>query len=1033
MKKKVKKAFKITGIVLGSLISLLLIAILVAVWFVLTPKRLTPIVLQQAENYISCTTKLNQVELTIFKTFPRIGLKIDNLLLLNPVDETVSDTLLYIDECVVGLNIKELIKNNAIVVNEFYLKNGFANLFVDSSGNTNYNVFLFDNTPDDGGSFSIEKIELDKLTLKNIRANYTDLVSNIQAKTNHLDLVVKGKMKEDMISADVDLKTGNTMFAFNDSLSDLITATGITTKFKGSIAHFNAVKGDLDLSLSDISFKMGDVQYLQPTQLAFELPVDVLIDKQYLALNRANISLNDQHIIMLNGNISNPPNSGDIDMNMAFETKQWDVKEILNLVPDSFQFLLAGIDIEGGLALYGKATGVYNDSLMPVISANVRYENGKLAIAEIPYTFHDLTVDVGADIDFKGLSKLNINRFQGKTGNSSVSCSGTIDDLFNAMHCNLKLDANVYLPDAQPVIPENINLKGVANASLNAKFTMAQMTNMALDQMDVAGSILLTDLDAIYNDSILLKSASTHIDLELPAKNPTSGELLYAKIESIGIDATMIDFLTADVGDVKLTVAVSDFTDTLAPLRASGQFDFGNLKAEMDTISVDITHPSGSFSLLLEEKMSKLSEISFVYKNSNLLAKMGKELALKTKAISLSGSMEHNGKHEDFILQWNPQLKVNLQQGALELSPLLVNIPTIRLDFTPEKIRIRESRIILGNSEFQLSGVVSHLDNYLKKNGLLTAELDFISENTDVFQLMDYISGFGSQADSAAASVSEELENEEDNPFIVPLGIDVTLNTQVKKASLGETLLEDLHGKLTIKDGILVIEEMGFTNDAARMQFTGMYRSPRKNHLYAGIDFHLLDIDIARLIQMIPDIDTIVPMLKSFSGKAEFHFAIETYLKSNYDLKFSTLRGAAAINGQDLILKDLTVLPTISQKLLFKKQNEAKVDSISVEMTVFRNEIDLYPFLISLGKYQAVIDGRHNLDMTYDYHISITETPLPLRLGLNIKGRPEKLKFKVVRCKYAHLYRPEKRGEVDKKTLELKEIISSSLKSGVKE
>ena len=76
------------------------------------------------------------------------------------------------------------------------------------------------------------------------------------------------------------------------------------------------------------------------------------------------------------------------------------------------------------------------------------------------------------------------------------------------------------------------------------------------------------------------------------------------------------------------------------------------------------------------------------------------------------------------------------------------------------------------------------------------------------------------------------------------------------------------------------------------MKLTAMYKTPRKNHIYAGFDYHMLDIDIEALMKMIPDLDSIMPMLKSFKGKAEFHIAAETYMDSLYNPKKSTIRGA---------------------------------------------------------------------------------------------------------------------------------------------
>ena len=201
---------------------------------------------------------------------------------------------------------------------------------------------------------------------------------------------------------------------------------------------------------------------------------------------------------------------------------------------------------------------------------------------------------------------------------------------------------------------------------------------------------------------------------------------------------------------------------------------------------------------------------------------------------------------------------------------------------------------------------------------------------------------------------------------MVPLGVDIHLDTSIDEATTEKGDFNAIKGGVTIKDGELIIEQMGFTSKAANMQLTALYRSKRRNHLFTGLDFHLLNIDVAELIKLIPDVDKMVPMLKSFEGKGEFHLAAEAYLKSNYELKLSTLRAAAAIEGQDLILMDSPTFSKMARMLHFKKGTKNKVDSISVEMTVLRDEVDLYPFLIVMDKYKAVIAGRHYLDNTFD-------------------------------------------------------------------
>ena len=76
-----------------------------------------------------------------------------------------------------------------------------------------------------------------------------------------------------------------------------------------------------------------------------------------------------------------------------------------------------------------------------------------------------------------------------------------------------------------------------------------------------------------------------------------------------------------------------------------------------------------------------------------------------------------------------------------------------------------------------------------------------------------------------------------------------------------------------------------------------------------------------------------------------------------------------------------------------------------------------------------MVSGRHNLDMTYDYNISLIR---PVRIGLDIIGMSDRLKYKVGKAKYAQDFAPGKKGAVESSVRELKSMISKSLRSNVK-
>jgi hypothetical protein len=316
----------------------------------------------------------------------------------------------------------------------------------------------------------------------------------------------------------------------------------------------------------------------------------------------------------------------------------------------------------------------------------------------------------------------------------------------------------------------------------------------------------------------------------------------------------------------------------------------------------------------------------------------------------------------------------------------------------------------------------------------LRGKFNFVSDKTDVAQLMALSSGIGTY-DSTSVNMQENtsVDTASTGPYMVPKKIDVILNANVRLATLGVDTATNIRGAVQVQDGILLLDGLIFDTPAARMQLTAMYRTPRKNHLFLGIDYHMMDVEISELLTMIPDIDTLMPMLRSFGGRGEFHLAAETYLDSLYNIKKSTLRGASSITGNNLVLMDGQTFSEIAKKLRFNKKTENKVDSLSAEFTIFRNEIDIYPFLIVMDKYKAVIAGRHNFDMTFDYHVSVVDCPLPLKLGVDIKGNTDNLSYKLAKCRYAQYFRPSSRHEVENKQLELRKMIRQALAEKVRE
>ena len=1071
-----KRAIKITAISIASIIGILLIAITIVCNVVFSPKTLTPIVRDNVSRFITCQADLDTAELTFFSTFPNFTVNLRNVRVINPIADTQSDTLAVVGKLAASVNVRQLLFHRNLIINQVELNNTTANIFCDSLGNTNYNIVALAPNEEDTTSTSLfDLLQINDVVINNLSASYIDQKSGINASINGLNTTLSAQLQGANGNINAQCTMHNAQCVIDNARCTIDNAQ-LTTSGKLIDNHFD---GNLALTLPYTTFDLDGNRLADSIALHANVPAEVNLDIMHINLKNALIAIN-SHELNLNG-VAQLDNN-DINLDMQFATNQWNLEEVIALIPETYTDILDGINISGIASLSGSARGTYNDNTTPLISANLNYTNGKVQYSELPLPINNinLSLSANADLNPNGNIQCTMHNAQCTIQSSPITINNSSllipNSSFTDALCNLNIIGDLYLPELCSFLPDNLkaNMNGHAIANISAHFNLEDAINLSLNKIVAEASIEYDNLDVLYNDSIAIKDTKGTLNIAIPSPhtNRHFKELAQLTLNSSNLQANLktsesnSQFSTLNS---QLTIGIGDILDTTQFYTAICKFDFDHLQGSMDTINFDVTQPKGTIEVYPTRKNTKEPTFAVNYASESIKANMGKLLDINVKKLKIgaktnytaSAPTDENSQLSTLnsqLTKLNPTINFDFHDGVVKADGFNsnINIPTIKFQFRPNNFDIEQSRIIIDESDFALSGNITNLKNFAKGNGLLRGNLKFESDKTNLDQLMDLVNGLGVDSevtdnntttdentnfaltDATQTTITDSLSTQETNPFMVPKRVNFTLDTHIKKAIFSNTNIENLGGKLTIKDGEVIVEQMGFTTDAAEMQLTGIYRSERRNHLFAGFDFHLLNIDIAKLIKLIPAVDTIVPMLKSFAGRAQFHIAAETYLRADYSPKMSTLRAAAALEGKDLVLLDSKTFSTIAKYMMFNKKTENIIDSIDVEMTIFRNEVDIYPFLVSMDKWQAVLSGRHNLDNSFNYHISITDCPLaanliPVQHGLDIKGTFENLKFNVVPCKYKTLYKPNKQKATEKQTLALKKIISDSLKDNVKQ
>lgn len=1003
-----KKGLKIALITIGSLVGLVAVVVAVALWLIFTPAQLTQIVNKLAGDYVTCETRFGKVNLTLFKTFPDAGLQIDDVYVVNPMEGAPQEQVAYIGSLTVGIDAKKYLKEKEVIVHQVLLDKVNANLYIDSEGNSNFDIFPHSEKKKDKKPFSLDSlpnIDLRKVKISHLDAALLNTRNPMDARLHGLDLTVIGRLTEGRVKADLDLEC--------DSLSLLTTDSAGTTKINTNLeqtklalnaeGNLDKVGGELKLKVANGLFNHKNTEMVnarlhssKKELLALDVPFNADLQQRYIEVGKSRLTL-DAYGLGLEGNVRLKNGDKPLDVDVAVWTEgAWQAKPLMDILPERYVKFRKGMDMDAKITLNATAKGVFTRDSIPLIHADVKLADGRYHYPKaVAYKVDRINADLSGDFNFSkgGRSDVHVSNLKAHTQSTDIHITGDVTDITHQLGINARLKASLPLDDLKPVLPKKLplNANGDADVDVTAKFTIKQLKAKAYDQMKLSGTVRFDDLNVRY-DSIHVESPDLVVALQLPAKQHV-GKTLDARIIGSSLTFARKALLTrvdAPVINIGINNALRE------QLAAAVEMEVGK-----STLKIDST-----------------------------------DISLNT--LALNGSVRFDSTQSQPLKKYNPLFDIDLKNASLTTPALneTAYVTHLNAEYRPELCEIKTAEAKLGNSDFQLYGAVQDLEKWLSHEAMLTGDLYFTSGYADVDQLMTLFSGKGSDPDTLEQMRQEDKVAKDANPFIVPKDVNLTLHTHIHRSLAFGNDLGDVAGAVTVKDGTAILDQIGFVCKAATMQLTALYRSPRPNNIFVALDFHLLDIQIDELLDMIPTIDTLVPMLSAFNGNANFHLAGEGFLNARYKPKMSTLLGSAAISGTDLEILDDNSIAQIAKLMQFKewkdKDNKIHIDSLSVEMTCLRREIEVFPFLLNIGKYQICASGKHNLTGECGYHLELLKNPLMAKVGVDVRGTLKNPQIKLGEVRYADFYRPEKRGEVEKRALEMKRMVREALEKNVR-
>ena len=964
MNRQVKKTLKISGITLGTVLLVLLVAIAFVINFIVTPKKLTPVVLDAANQTLNAHLDMESVELTFFSTFPQFGLKVKNGSLvskaLNDSSWCKTDSLLSFKECVLTVNPIAYLTENRIVVHNLSLEEVAVYAYRNKTGKANWEVTRAsaDTIPADTASTDFNsEIDIRNIELKHANLVFDDRNTDIYSRIDDANLKLR-----------------------------LSLTKGIST---------------LGLKFDNKNILFWQQGELLVNKIAISLRTDIMVDRQTAVWKLKDTELDVNGIRLdVNGTFRRDTVAKTIGMDLEYGLHAPSMETVLRMIPKSY-VKDSKVSAKGEVTVSGRVRGVYGDKKLPAVSLKIGIKEASAQYKGLPYGIDEVTADFDAYVDLMRHqpSYLNLKIFHFKGAHTEVLADAKVDDLLDDPLITFHTKSTVDLDALAKTFPlqESVTITGKLDADMGMKCRLSALKKQDIGRMKLGGKLELKDFE--------LKDTAKDFDF---LGNATfrfrDNETLQAQMDVRKL-VLRSRFLSSDIERLVANVSSTNPQDTNRIVSLQCDMEVSKLRASMgDSIKLYSARAKAQAALGPQEVDVTKPAIDFSLRADSLFfSAAGTRMAMNVAGIKMKAD-----KLNDSL--WMPKGIVGFNRLRFRTPEFGLPIRMSKTAVTVDgpKITLKNASVRIGRSNMTATGDMMGVYRAMTKGEKLTAHLSLTSDLIDCNQLINSLSFPEDTTEVLTDSVPSEMKL-----FVIPRNIDFELQTDLKKVIFEKMLFENVHGAVDIKNQAIHLEDLSMRALDADMKAVMVYKAGSPRGGYAGFDFKIRNINIAKLVDFVPALDTIVPMLRSFKGRVMFDVAADARLDSAMNIRIPTLRSAIHIKGDSLVLMDGETFAEISKMLMFKNKKENVFDSISVNVTVHDGNVTVYPFLVEIDRYKAAVGGEQGLDMNFNYHISILKSPLPFKAGVNISGNLDKMKFRIGKAKYKDAVTPAAVHRVD--------------------
>ncbi|REC51014.1 membrane assembly protein AsmA [Chryseobacterium piscium] len=354
------KILKWIGISIASILFLMFIIP------ILFPGKVSEQVKLFANKHLAGELDYRKTHLTFFRHFPSLTVSVDDFLLKGS-KPFQNDTLLAAKEVAVGINLKNLIFDGEVKIDEIYVTDAYANVFVNTKGEANYNVYVSkpSDKPKDTTSTGAS-IKLDLIKLRNWNIKYNDHAARVLVDAKGLNYTGKGGLSKDIF----DLET--------------------------------------DLDIDKLDFSLNRIYYAKQKTLHADLITRINTNALTFVLRKNELRINDLPL-KFTGFVSILKDGYNLDINAA--SKKTTIRDMISVLPPQYLDWAKDTKIEGDSDFFFSLKGRFSEpqNQKPRLKARLMVKDGFVSNGKAPVPMNNFNMDLNVDLPDLNTEQLGLD------------------------------------------------------------------------------------------------------------------------------------------------------------------------------------------------------------------------------------------------------------------------------------------------------------------------------------------------------------------------------------------------------------------------------------------------------------------------------------------------------------------------------------------------------------------------------------------------------------------------------------------------